>query len=233
MVFSDGERRPPGQVFFPLAFLVVIPPNASMSPPASRVSFQLPRKIFPGPCSQITQAVYNSPYAWPSYWKWCYRNAQQECLVSLLPWCTLHSIWYFSALQHSKLMHFSYVVSSLLSLSPLNLIIWGSKFKIFSSIMQIWVEMKDMKLGKRSLEDSRSWGKLCHGDHPESVQRQLMQAAASLDTLCAPQVTGTRMWISTDCCFFMAGQKDCSGNMDCQALFPALTGKHVMLFLWI
>ncbi|GAB0182153.1 hypothetical protein GRJ2_000680600 [Grus japonensis] len=57
----------------------------------------------------------------------------------------------------------------------------------------------------------------------QSAWRQLMQAAASLDTLCTPQVLGTRTYVSTDWCFFIAGQKDCSVNMDCQALFPALT----------
>lgn len=66
----------------------------------------------------------------------------------------------------------------------------------------------------------------------ESAWRQLMQAAASLDTLCAPRSQGRGHTLSTDCCFFIVGQKDCHGKMDCQALFPALKGEHVMLFFF-
>lgn len=32
----------------------------------------------------------------------------------------------------------------------------------------------------------------------------------------SPQVTGTSEHLSTDCCFSVVGQKDCSGNVDCQ-----------------
>lgn len=50
-------------------------------------------------------------------------------------------------------------------------------------------------------------------------------------SLCS-QVAGTRTYVSTDCCFFIVGQKDCHRKMDCQALFPALTGEHVRLFFF-
>jgi len=48
-----------------------------------------------------------------------------------------------------------------------------------------------------------------------------------LHTFCIPQDSGTGMHISTNCCFFVVGQKDFSGNTDCQAPFPALAGEHV------
>lgn len=92
-------------------------------------------------------------------------------------------------------------------------------------------------------EGHETWEKILRGQEQlgagcdmetiqESAWRQLMQAAASLNTLCALQVLGTRTYISTGCCFFIVGQKNCSGNRDCQALFPALTGEYVMLFFF-
>lgn len=88
--------------------------------------------------------------------------------------------------DHQDRCFFPFAVSSLLSLSTTtrpDFSNQGQQIKKFSSITQIQMPMRDMKAGRRSLEDSSSWGRPWRGDHPERVWRQLMQAAASLDTL--------------------------------------------------
>lgn len=47
-------------------------------------------------------------------------------------------------------------------------------------------------------------------------------------TLCIPHITGTRTHLSTDCCFSVVGQQDCSRNVDWQNCLPALTGMSML-----
>lgn len=70
---------------------------------------------------------------------------------------------------------------------------------------------------QRCLEGSRRWDIPWHRGHSGECM-ETADASCSLSgcPLHSPQVTGTSEHLSTDCCFSVVGQKDCSGNVDCQ-----------------
>lgn len=92
-LFSWGEMTT-GAGVFPICFSCSNSTWCCMSLPDSRVSFQLSGRIFPGPCNQISQAAYRSPYSnhiQPSGPNCCYCNAGQACQILGIPFCCPYS----------------------------------------------------------------------------------------------------------------------------------------------
>lgn len=135
-----------------LTFLVVIPHDAVMSLTASRVSFQLSCRIFPGPCNQISQTAYRnlfltitSSHVQTAATVMQGRHVRSWGSYSGVPTPTVQFVCYFSAFWYGKLMHSSCELSSF-STNEFNHN-HGSKLRNFS-IMQTGMQMEDMELGK-------------------------------------------------------------------------------------
>lgn len=74
---------------------------------------------------------------------------------------------------------------------------------------------------QRSLEDSRRWGMPWHRGHSGECMETADAICSLSSTLWIPHITGTRTHLSTDCCFSVVGQQDCSRNVDCQNCLPS------------